>query len=694
MESIKTIKCNLKTILKKDIDYNKLFGCIQRVNEMVFIGSHFIRQYILYLYHKNIELPKVNSAFIRIAFKLLSKSSRGQKGKTNESFQKFYKLFCRKLGSAIKLSATNLSYMLIREYQTLETAYINNIVLNYLKYLRQYVNESFGVPRYHRIQKEDLHKMSFVERNQYFLERSELMKKKKELLKELYHVKNDIINGTNTSDEKYKSWIDNFRKTILPVSKNLTKDIEKHPFKYLESMLIMNFRLEENNVKLFQPLPLRTEIYDKYVQIDTSAIKDVFNEVHTGLNKNEVWQKYFNIKKFKINGYIFNNLISTDGTQVSISFMKKEDFIRKEKMQDKKTKASAEQKKKLQEDDKKNQQLQKKNKSKEIKKQYEEKKTKMKEDFKKLPKEKQGKIKLQLMLKNNEFNYIEDVIKDKKILKYLKEMFKQRKIVVADCGTRSPLTLLGQNNKRFNYRRCRRLKELKRLKYVRLRQNRFNGLISQSKETKELNDLLTETCKKTTKFSKFMDYVKIKLKFIEKIKRERTSYVKYINKLKWYAYINKRRHEDNLLNELEEVYGKDAIFVIGDWSNKNSPIKGLSMPNMALRRLLKKRFEVYNIDEFRTSKINHLTHEEMKHLKIKVKTKDIKNNIVVKELYSVLTYQMSNKRIGCINRDYNAVLNMLRIVDSLLTNYGRPKDLMRNQSTSLNRCQMIERPKD
>ena len=50
--------------------------------------------------------------------------------------------------------------------------------------------------------------------------------------------------------------------------------------------------------------------------------------------------------------------------------------------------------------------------------------------------------------------------------------------------------------------------------------------------------------------------------------RNLENYNTYMKKLKWYAYINKRRHEDKLLNELDNIYGKNATYIMGDWSNK------------------------------------------------------------------------------------------------------------------------------
>ena len=105
----------------------------------------------------------------------------------------------------------------------------------------------------------------------------------------------------------------------------------------------------------------------------------------------------------------------------------------------------------------------------------------------------------------------------------------------------------------------------------------------------------------------------------------------------------------------------------------------MRQPNVGLKRLLSKRFEVYLIDEYNTSKLNYSTKEEMKHLKVTTQYKDKggKKQKYSRELYSVLTYKMENGNIGCINRDYNAVLNMKLIVESIINGNGRPKEYCR-----------------
>ena len=155
---------------------------------------------------------------------------------------------------------------------------------------------------------------------------------------------------------------------------------------------------------------------------------------------------------------------------------------------------------------------------------------------------------------------------------------------------------------------------------------------------------------------------------------------KLIKKLRWYSYVEKRRHEDKLLNELEGIYGKDAIFIFGDWSGKGK-IHYMSTPNIGLKNLLATRFTVYLINEYNTSKLFHLNGTEGGHLKVKVEYGKENGQMITghKELHSVLTFKMGNDISVCINRDYNAVLNMMKILEGLILNKVRPELYCRKQ---------------
>ena len=75
----KCVKIRLKAILKDCVNYDKFFDVVHRSNQLYFIGSHFIRSYVLYLFNRGESLPKLDADFIRMAFKAISKKSRGPK---------------------------------------------------------------------------------------------------------------------------------------------------------------------------------------------------------------------------------------------------------------------------------------------------------------------------------------------------------------------------------------------------------------------------------------------------------------------------------------------------------------------------------------------------------------------------------------------------------------------------------------
>jgi len=119
----------------------------------------------------------------------------------------------------------------------------------------------------------------------------------------------------------------------------------------------------------------------------------------------------------------------------------------------------------------------------------------------------------------------------------------------------------------------------------------------------------------------------------------------------------------------------------------------MSTPMIGLKRKVRKKFEIINIDEYNTSKLNYVTETETENLKLLVKVPIILNNNKIfrdevgtvitelkrKKIHSILTYKMSNGRSGCINRDINSVKNMRKIVNHWLNtglrleNYKRKK---------------------
>ena len=89
---------------------------------------------------------------------------------------------------------------------------------------------------------------------------------------------------------------------------------------------------------------------------------------------------------------------------------------------------------------------------------------------------------------------------------------------------------------------------------------------------------------------------------------------------------------------------------------------------------------MYNIDEFRTSKLYNKTEEPCENLYIMDKNK-IKEKRKVRKIHAVITFKMENSQIGCINRDENAVRNMIKIVNHQIKHKSRPLKYRRDKKT-------------
>lgn len=294
------------------------------------------------------------------------------------------------------------------------------------------------------------------------------------------------------------------------------------------------------------------------------------------------------------------------------------------------------------------------------------KKDKEKEEFKKLTKDEKAKLK-----ENKKQNIKEKYIE----FPYLEELndaqyneLKSNNWVVSDPGKRCLFYFKNKEGKTLRYTNKKHMKKTKRLKYQRLIKN-YRDKKGITKIEQQLSTYNSKSCV----YDEYKKYIRNKNKLNEELldKYKEDIYRKY----KWYSYINRKRTETDLVREIKETYTKDSILIIGDWSDKlkttPSRIKYISTPNLGLKRKLNEYFKVYNIDEFRTSCLNYKTEEKGENLYLPDKKK------VMRKIHSVLTYQTESKRMGCINRDENAVNNMVKLVKIYIDKKERPEKYRR-----------------
>ena len=94
----------------------------------------------------------------------------------------------------------------------------------------------------------------------------------------------------------------------------------------------------------------------------------------------------------------------------------------------------------------------------------------------------------------------------------------------------------------------------------------------------------------------------------------------------------------------------------------------ISTPNLTLKRKLKERFKVFNIDEYRTSCLHYKTENKCENLRLP-SPKTGKNY----KMHSILTYKMDNNRLGCTNRDKNGCNNIKKLFYSYMNSGSIPE---------------------
>ena len=620
-DKYKCIKLPINSILNNNEESQKIFNTIQdavyRTNYITTKTSLLLRLWCLEKYHYGIDIPLIDENTIKMCMKSLILPSSGPKPKNNNLLllNEFKNLHNFTLEDGVNLSSI-LDYYAITILTSIET----NIKMHFFDYVNRFINSYFKV-----FYKDEITNKEF----------------KKQLFKDLYVVKNDILNGTLKANVKFHNWINEYRFKIVPedFEINYYYDVKATPQKYLKYMIFMNIELEKIEGKMYQFFPLQSSIIPRHIQMDTKSViellvdkgkKEYLDNIE--LNKEFLWDKYFNITQ-KIKDYNFDNTIITDGYATSLRFIHN-DYIEGEKIKKEKMKKGRKDAKEMTEEEKEKKKLDKKI---------------LQDEKKELNRLKQ-KDKPKKIEKIQEFPYIDDVEK----------VDLEGKHIFIDPGKRSLFTMMNDDGRFYSYTNKQRVNETKRLKYQNILKKYRDELEITSKEN-ELSLYNSKSCN----INKYREFI------TKKINTNEVLYKLYQNnkfrQYKWYAFINKKRTEDNMLNKIEKTYTKDSIIIIGDWSIGKQMKNFISTPNLSLKRKLQERFKVYNIDEYRTSCLNYKTEELSKNLYLV----DKRNK--ERKMHSILTYKMENKRNGCINRDKNGCKNIQKVFNYYIEYDERPE---------------------
>jgi len=608
--NFRTVKVPLKKILKHyDTVYPRFENAILRVNKFATLGYEFIKLYSLSKFENGEELPKINKSFITKIFSLIGqRSSKGRKCSTkNNDLTMFYNDIFSKI-CPDKINFTHLSYVLPVLSDEMVRCFETNIKTHFMKYLNRYINLLIRKPLVDGVKNSNL---SREERKPLY----------QEINKKIRNIKNDLVNmKCEKSDTEHHQWITEQISLLFPhkITKSIPYDIKAHPQKYIRTAIIINQKIEELGMKPYQVFCQRSNLVPKAITLNTSGVIEVINDKKKEIYKYGYSEMNNNAKRYQ--NHTWKEILKLENKQI----FNHKDYIFYNQIQTDGISANI---------------------------------LFIRKDFynkkygQKLP------------------TYDEDLELDIKCLNKLTKdeckNYQTKTLIGCDPGKKDIITMVNRNGKYYSYSNCRRRVETytKRSNQIVLHEKQNNGII-------ELETGLSGCSKRTLTSSKYIECLKQKHNHLEELQNFYENPL--FRKLKLRRYCRTKSSEDRMLNEIEKQYGKDLLIGLGDWSlNTSHQMKGcMPTPNKGITKILKKRFDVVGVDEFRTSKLYYKdTTQELTNLKVKRGKQS-------RSIHTLLTLTRNPNGV-IMNRDCNASQNILNILREYIFNRKRPIEFCR-----------------
>ena len=693
---LKTNKDNIMNVIKSPYYVSIINDIVVKVNKIVIHTCQFLKLYLIHLYDNKKDFPVINEDFIGYVFMVLTIRKCGSGGYTETTMPKQLKELTNFYNEYYKSLMTNdeviyydkLNYVLAYEAIDIEKNINVNISEHFIQHLYKFINISFDVKEKHN---------KITKENKDLKVRKE---KHREFTQEINKVKKDLTSFNELeSDKKYHKWILEQRKLIYG---NKTKfdensiyyDLKSNTKDYLKSMFYICGELEKvynqikkhnenikeeddekkkKQIRLFNVIPLRTNIISKNVCLDSCSLisnfldkslktidkekeenknknkkiknsqkyknRDIKGNVHNidnynykqGNNQQFLWDYFFRTNKrvFKKNKYQFNYMIKTDGVSVSILFVRV--------------------------DDKGNP----------------------------VKKQKGKKYKEQ-----TDCEYIEKA--------ELTEEQKKMKIVTIDPNDGGDLIYCGSKDEEgdletFRYTQNQRRLETRTKKYIKITEKVNTETKINNQTIKQIESILSVLNSKTVNYEEFKKYIQEKNK-VNKLLYEHYQQ-EFFRKFKLNRFINMQKSEAKMIENFKDKFGTPdkVIIVFGDHDKGSHNMRGLE-PTICkkFRRIFKNAgYKVFLINEFRTSKLCNCCHQELDKFltrasnkpKDKKKNKKILVNGLLKHSVSNPLGELNQIPLCTIihNRDKNAVQNMLYIVEHIKKTGSRPEAYTRKE---------------
>jgi hypothetical protein len=647
------------------------------VSKIITQVYQFINLYLIYLYDNGEDFPNITEDFVKSVIRIITiKDNRGNKPKNDtlilmEKLEEFYdKVYSNCIKQEDIQSSIGLGQILGYESTDMVKNIENVPREHYVNYVKRFVNVTFDVDVC----------IKNIDSNGD-LTKDQKKKRKDKFYSDIRHIKKDLLEKGDDfkSPEVYHKWIKENKKHIIP-NKKLEKDsvfydVKCSPQDYLLPIFYISKEIErlnqgldeEKQHKLMQIIPQRTSIVPKYITLDTTCLielllgygKDLYRQ-QPSLYYKEIWSKFFHLeqREFKKKGYKFYNMIKTDGIGCSILFIKTKvdgSPIKVSKVIDKQVK------------------------------EYEESLNMYINEIKITEEIKQKRLvtidpnysDIAYCLSKSEDpyvknSYVEDPcvkVKDndnKKVIKIINNI--KHKTTTYGIKQKSEIT--------FRYTQNQRAIDTRSRKYMKIRQKLKKETKINGKSVEEIEAKFSEVSSKTVNYKDFQNYCIIKNNVNRKLSEYYEQFI--FRKLKFNSYINTQKSESKMISNFSKKFGppEKILIVLGDFSkNQNMSGKEPTICKKTRKIFRKHKYDVFLIDEFRTSKLCNCCKSVCETF-MKRRSPKPKHKGKEKLVWGLLRCKNENCN-KLHNRDKNAAINMYNITKSILNGQGRPREFCR-----------------
>lgn len=611
------IKLPLKTLLRDpDKTVPPLLEYANRANTIVILAYQLVRLYLLYCFKENKPIPKLSKEFFGAALQVISFPEKKTKIKVRANLKSFYhEHFKALIPETLEIDGTRLSTVFQDISKQMETAFENNITLNFLPRLRKMVRSKIT-------SEEKFSKLTKAQINTGV----------NKVMKALWALDSSKVKVPQKLEGIYQELLENY----LPKQKfpeedpdkaNLAWDLKANWEDYVLPTFRLNREFESLGKKMCQPICLRSSAIPKSIPIDTNNLTRIFDcstkrHKSTKLRKfytsstrirRLIWNQIFKMDKAIFQGtdkWKFFYSLRTDGVSVSLLFQRKQS-----------------------------------------------------------PKYQKGKKHSKKKSGTPDFERL--------ISEYTPEeraSFKDRPLIGGDPGTFNIINLVQVGDKKIQMKYTSR--QIGKESYS--SQNRKKRLkLEKRAGIPELNSSLGEYRSKTMNFSKFQDFIKKKLEVLVQTQNHYQQIIYRKQALRTYIY--KEKSEAKFLNRIEEKFGKNCVIGWGNWSRRPGFKGSKPSPGIRLKRKVARRFTVVTVYEAYTSKIcpycgNELKNREYRKTKKKRKNKSKKGKIyralVCEECCSL---KNGSKIHRFMHRDTVGSINIGKILESEIYQGKRPE---------------------